>query len=135
SSTIAGRLSGTVTRPDGTTAAGAGVEVTVSGPLPDIKALTNGAGEYAFPEILPQGRWVMTVRDPVAGGLAQDLIYLQAGQDATHDVRLRGTGTVVVHVVDGAGRLAENAHVELRQSEYPFRAYEGHVRAEIDDGA
>jgi hypothetical protein len=125
--TMAGGLSGTVFLPDGVTKAGAGVEVTVNGMLPDVTVRTDGQGYYEFPEILPEGRYTMTVRDPLTGGVAQQRIYLRAQQDAVHDVRLLGVGTVEVTVADGGDDVVESAQVRVRHTEYPFRTYDGVV--------
>ena len=70
----------------------------------------------------------MTVRDPISGGVARQLIHLRAQQDAVHDVRLLGEGTVEVAVVDGGDELVDAASVRLRQTEYPFRTYDGVVQ-------
>ena len=68
---IAGELSGTVFLPDGVTPAGAGVEVTVQGPLPEVTVRTDGDGVYRFAPILPRGSWTLTAHDPLSGGLAR----------------------------------------------------------------
>jgi hypothetical protein len=133
--TTPGRISGTVYRPDGTTPAGANVEVTVNGPLPDYTVRTNADGEYTFAPILPRGVYTMTARDPLTGALARQRVYLRDGQEATYDVRLLGRGDIVVTVVDAAGRLADNALVRVRQTDYPSRTYEGRVQAAIEAGA
>ena len=134
SSNLAGRLSGAVFLPDGTTPAGANIEVTVNGPLPDVTVRTNADGQYSFPEILTQGRYTMTVRDAASGGLARSWVWLRAGQDMTHDVRLLGKGTITVRVVDGAGRVADSARVRVQQTDYPNRTYEAQAQASINDG-
>ena len=90
--TMAGVLSGVVTLPDGLTPAGAGVEVTASGPLPDVTVTTNAASQYRIADILPAGSYTLTARDPETGFTTRAQIYLQAGQDATHDLRLQGRG-------------------------------------------
>ena len=92
--TISGELSGTIFLPDGQTPAGAGVQVTAYGPLPDVTVTTNAEGRYVFAKIFPEGRYSLTVRDPVTGGVAQEQIYIKAAQDAVHDLRLKGRGTV-----------------------------------------
>ncbi len=123
--TIAGELSGTVFLPDGQTPAGAGVEVTVNGPLPDVTVRTNADSRYRFAEILPAGTWTLTASDPQTGGLMQTKVVLQVGQDAVHDVRLKGRGTVRVKVVDGADQPVAVASVKLRETDYPDRLHEG----------
>ncbi|HKC13685.1 MAG TPA: carboxypeptidase-like regulatory domain-containing protein, partial [Vicinamibacteria bacterium] len=127
--TIAGVLSGRVFLPDGTTPIGAGVEVTASGPLPDITVSTDDQGQYHFAKILPEGLYRVRASDAVTGGLAQDSIYLSAGQDMTHDLRLKGRGTVSVTVVDGANRPVASAFVRVRETDYPGRTYEGSIDA------
>ena len=127
--TIAGVLSGAVFLPDGTTTAGAGVQVTATGPLPDITVTTDGQGQYHFAKILPEGLYQVTVSDPVTGGLGRESVYLAAGQDTTHNMRLKGRGTVTVTVVDGAGSPVTSAFVRVRETEYPNRVYEGSIDA------
>ena len=65
--TTAGVLSGVVLLPDVDTPAGAGVELTAIGPLPEVTVRTDDAGNYAFAEIFPQGLYTITVADPVTG--------------------------------------------------------------------
>src|SRR5262249_52301231 len=62
------------------------------------------------------------------GGLAQQRLYLRAGQDAVHDVRLLGRGAVEVTVADGGDQPVEQATVRLQQTEYPYRIYDGVVQ-------
>src|SRR4029077_5723724 len=90
--TISGVLSEKVFLPDGVTPAGAGVEVTANGPLPDVMVSTNGAGHFRFAKIFPSGNYTHTARDPATGGLAQETIFLPAAQDIAHDLRLEGRG-------------------------------------------
>ncbi len=124
-STIAGELSGTVFLPDGSTPAGAGVEVTMNGALPDVTVTTNDQGRYRFAKIFPAGSYTMTVRDPVSGGLAQETLFLVAAQDTTHNIRLKGRGTVRVRVVDGADHPVQTAFVRLRETGFPGGVFEG----------
>ena len=131
--TIAGELSGAVFLPDQETPAGPGVEVTVNGPLPDVTVRTNADSEYRFAEILTAGTWTLTASDPETGGRARSKIVLQAGQDARYDVRLKGKGTVRVHVVDGAGDPVPRASVTLEETEYPDRVFDG-ILDESTDG-
>jgi len=125
--TIAGELSGTVFMPDGMTPAGAGIEVTANGVLPDVKVTTNDQGHYQFAKIFPQGRYALTARDPVTGGVAQASIFLMAGANAEHDLRLKGRGTVHVRVVDGAGLEVPTASVRLEEMSFPSHTHDGAV--------
>ncbi|HEX6096863.1 MAG TPA: carboxypeptidase regulatory-like domain-containing protein [Thermoanaerobaculia bacterium] len=125
--TISGELSGTIFLPDGVTPAGAGVEVTAKGALPEVTVVTNAQGGYQFAKIFPQGSYTITATDAVTGGVAQESIYLRAAQDLQHDLRLKGRGTVRVTVVDGAGQPVQNAFVRLTETAYPNRSYESTV--------
>src|SRR5262249_58533237 len=52
--TTAGGVAGHVSLPDGTPA-GAGVQVTANGPLPDVTVETGDDGGYHFGPVLPEG--------------------------------------------------------------------------------
>src|SRR6185437_16149982 len=117
--TTAGVLSGTVFLSDGVTPATGGVEVTATGPLPDVTVKTDSSGHYQFAKIFPQGTYTVTVRDAISGGVAQDHLFLLAGQDSVHDFRLKGRGTVTVQVVDGFNVPVDNADVKLTESTFP----------------
>ncbi|PYQ20144.1 MAG: hypothetical protein DMF81_19555, partial [Acidobacteria bacterium] len=127
--TISGVLSGTVVLPDGTTPAGAGVEVTANGALPDVVVSTDAGGAYRFARIFPEGAYTLTVRDPVTGGVAREQIYLRSRQDVAHDVRLKGRGAVRVRVVDGAGQPVTSAFVRLTETDFPYGVHEGALEA------
>ncbi|PYQ56391.1 MAG: hypothetical protein DMF58_20885, partial [Acidobacteria bacterium] len=128
--TISGVLSGIVYLPDGVTPAGAGVEVTAAGPLPDVTVSTDANGHYAFAKIFPEGTYNVTARDGATGGLRRDQVYLRASQDLIHNLRLKGRGTVNVNVVNGAGQpVTTSAFVRLEESEYPNRTYEAALEA------
>ncbi|MGE0454288.1 MAG: carboxypeptidase regulatory-like domain-containing protein [Vicinamibacteria bacterium] len=127
--TIAGELRGRVLLPDGATPAGGGIEVTASGPLPDVVVQTNAEGSFRFARVLPQGGYTLTVRDPVSGSVARQQVYLRAGEDASYDLRLLGRGSVVVRVVDGADSPVGQAFVKLRESQFPNRTLEGAIEA------
>lgn len=127
--TISGVLSGFVYLPDGVTPAGAGVEVTAVGPLPEVTVATDADGYYEFAKIFPEGSYNVTARDAVTGGLRRDTVYLKAGQDVEHDIRLKGKGTVLVRVVDGAGQPVPNAFVRLEETQFPNRLYEAVISA------
>jgi hypothetical protein len=127
--TISGVLSGTVYLPDGTTTAGAGVQVTATGPLPDVTVSTNSSGLFKFAKIFPDGLYTLTASDPVSGGVNQMKVYLHAGQDTTQDLRLKGTGTINVTVVDGAGAKVGAAFVTLTETDYPSSSFSGALDA------
>lgn len=127
--TIAGQLSGTIFLPDGTTPVGAGVKVSIRGQLPEVIVSTDDQGHYQLAKIFPQGGYRITASDPVTGGIGYEDIYLSHGQDAIHNVRLKGQGTVRVHVVDGANQPVESAFVTLRETAYPSRVFEASLDA------
>lgn len=127
---IAGVLSGTVFLPgvpDGVTPAGSGIHVTANGPLPDVTVDTDANGFYRFAKIFPEGLYTLTASDPVTGGVFRTQVYLRAGQDATVNLRLKGTGTVTVHVVDGAGQPVASAFVKLQETDYPNDSFDGPI--------
>lgn len=124
-STIAGELAGTVFLPDGVTPAGAGIEVTATGAIPDVVVATTANGRYRFAKIFPQGSYTLTFRDPITGAVARQGVALRAGEDMTRDVRLLGRGTVVVRVVDANGAAVSRAFVRLREASFPGREFEG----------
>ncbi|HET7436558.1 MAG TPA: carboxypeptidase regulatory-like domain-containing protein [Thermoanaerobaculia bacterium] len=127
--TISGELSGTIYLPDGTTPAGAGVEVTANGVLPDVTVITDAAGHFRFAKIFPQGNYSLTARDAITGGVAQEQLFLRAAQDSIHDLRLKGRGSVTVRVVDGADQPVTSARVKIAELDFPNRTYEGVVDA------
>jgi hypothetical protein len=127
--TTAGVLSGTIFLPDGVTPAGAGVQVTVNGPLPNVSVNTDANGNYQFAAILPQGQYTLSASDPVSGGVNQMTVYLRAGQNMTQNLRLLGTGTVNVTVVDGAGVPVSQAFVTLTENTYPNATFTGSLDA------
>ena len=132
--TMAGLLSGTVWMPDGVTGAGPEVEVTASGPIPDVTVRTDAQGHYAFAKVLPAGGYLLTARDARpegTGSVVQTRIWLQPSQAAQHDLRLKAKGPVRVTVVDGNGTPVEGAvvHVTLVESDFPYRQYEGTIDA------
>jgi hypothetical protein len=130
--TMAGILSGTVWMPDGLSGAGPDVEVTASGPIPDVTVRTDAQGRFSFAQVLPAGGYLLTVRDSRlsgTGSVVQARVWLQPAQSAQHDLRLKAKGPVRVTVVDGSGEPVENAvvHVELVESDFPYRRYEGTI--------
>lgn len=121
SDVMAGELSGTVLLPDGTPA-GAGVSVTVSGPLPALSVETDSLGAYHFRRVLPAGRYLLEARDGEVSrglGVAQETLLLPPVRNTTFDVRLKGRGSVRVLVVDGAGQAVTRGTVTLREGSFP----------------
>jgi hypothetical protein len=132
-STFAGELSGRILLPDGATPAGAGVEVTINGPLPDITLRTDETGAFRFAKILPAGLYTMTAVDALTGALAREVINLQVGQALAHEMRLKGRGIVRVRVVDGLDVPVVGAVVRLTETTFPSRVLEA-VAAEANAG-
>jgi hypothetical protein len=128
-STTSGVLSGVVFLPDGVTPAGAGVQVTANGPLPNVTVSTDATGTFKFAKIFPQGMYTLSAADPVSGGVMQMNVYLRAAQDTTQNIRLLGTGTVNVTVVDGAGVPVGAAFVTLNENGYPNAVFNGSLDA------
>ncbi|MBZ5508478.1 MAG: Ig-like domain-containing protein [Acidobacteriia bacterium] len=126
--TISGVLSGTVFLPDGITPAGAGVEVTANGPLPDVTVTTDANSHFKFAKIFPEGTYKVTARDPISGGVVQDTLFLRAAQDMAHDLRLKGRGTVTVQVVDGSNQPVDTAFVKLTETNFPNSVQEDAVQ-------
>ena len=127
--TISGVLSGVVYLPDGVTPAGAGVQVTANGPLPNITVNTDATGFFKFAKIFPQGMYSLSAADPVSGGVTQMNVYLIANQDTTQNLRLLGTGTINVSVVDGAGIVVQTAYATLNENGYPNAVFNGSLNA------
>jgi hypothetical protein len=125
--TTAGKLTGTVFLPDGVTPAGAGVEITASGSLPDVVVRTNDQGGFEMPTIFPQGGYTIIARDPVTGLVVREIVYLRAGENQKHDLRLKGRGAVRIRVVTADDDPVPSAFVRLRESEFLNRTYEGAV--------
>ena len=133
-SNLAGELSGTVFLPDGTTPAGIGVDVTVSGGgRPDVTVRTDTLGVYSFASIFPAGRYTLTASDAVTGKLSRETIFLQQDQDLTVDLRLLGRAPVEVTVLDGTGVPVDEAFVELASASFPNDRAAGSITA-LDGG-
>ena len=128
-STISGVLSGVVYLPDGVTPAGAGVQVTANGPLPNVTVSTDATGTFTFAKIFPQGMYTLSAADPVSGGVMQMQLYLLANQNTTQNLRLLGKGTINVTVVDGAGVPVGAAFVTLNENGYPNAVFNGSLDA------
>jgi len=127
--TISGVLSGVVYLPDGVTPAGAGVQVIANGALPNVTVTTDATGTFTFAKIFPQGFYTLSAADPVSGGVTQMNVYLIAGQNVTQNLRLLGTGTINVAVVDGAGVPVAAAYVTLNENGYPNAVFNGSLDA------
>src|SRR5581483_9947538 len=123
SNTTAGVLSGTVYLPD-KTPAGAGVQVTANGELPNVTVTTDAQSHFAFAKIFPQGSYTITAQDPITGDQLQDNIFLKSGQNMVHDMKLKGTGTVLVTVVDGSNQPISSATVTLTETAFPNNSYD-----------
>jgi hypothetical protein len=126
--TTSGVFSGTVFLPDGITQAGAGVQVTARGALPDVTVSTDVNGHFKFAPIFPQASYTVTVSDPVTGGVVRDNVFLPAQQDVAHDFRLKGRGTVTVQVVDGSNKPVDNATVQLTENTFPNNVQEAAIQ-------
>jgi hypothetical protein len=127
---MAGVLSGRVYFADGTTPA-PGVQVTVSGPVPDVTVTTDSAGAYHFARVLPAASYTVTAHDsdPLRGGVVQERVSLSVNRDATLDLRLLGRGTVVVKVLDGNGDPVDRVQVTLRETRFPNGTYQRVIQA------
>ncbi len=118
--TLAGKIQGTVFRPDGTTPAGAGMEVTLGGgSLADVTVKTDEGGRYEFAEVFAAGSYYLTATDPATGQTNRIRVSVQKNQDLIADLRLRGTGALRVKVVDGAGEPVPDGQLTLGGAEYP----------------
>src|SRR5262249_57665114 len=61
--------------------------------------------------------------------MAETHVWLQPGQSARYDIRLKKRGEVRISVVDGNDVPVENANirVQLTEHEFPARHYEGTI--------
>ena len=130
--TTAGDVSGTVFLTDGKTAAGAGIEVSANGPIPDVTVRTNAEGRYQFPRIFPQGYYTVTARDPVTGGVSEASVYLATGQNVSRDLTLKGRGTVIVRVLTANGAPVTSGFVRLQEEDFPRSRYDATFNASND---
>jgi hypothetical protein len=110
-----GKLTGTVTRADGSTAvAGAQVSVLRLQPFEQAgSALTNAAGQFELLEV-NAGPFLVSVLDPATEdrALAGALIETE-GQTANVALRLNGQGTVNVTVKDAVDAVVPNTVVTM----------------------
>jgi protocatechuate 3,4-dioxygenase beta subunit len=119
-STLAGKIQGRVFRPDGTTPAGAGVRVSLGGgALADATVRTDESGHYEFGEVFSAGGYALTATDPVTGNTNRIYVSVEKNKDAVFDLRLLGTGSLRVKVVDGGGQPVTSGSVTLDGSAYP----------------
>jgi hypothetical protein len=119
-STLAGKIQGNIFRPDGTTSAGPGIKVTLSGgSLADATVHTDDNGHYEFGEVFSAGTYNLTAVDPASGQTNRILISVERNKDAVFDLRLLGLGALRVQVLDGAGQPATGGSVTLDGTNYP----------------
>ncbi|MBV8856458.1 MAG: carboxypeptidase regulatory-like domain-containing protein, partial [Acidobacteria bacterium] len=119
-STLAGKIQGRVFQPDGTTPVGPGVNVTLGGgSLADATVRTDANGHYEFGEVFSAGAYRLTATDPVSGASNRINVAVQRNKDAVFDLRLLGTGSLRVKVVDGGGQPVQSGSVTLDGSAYP----------------
>ena len=118
--TLTGKIQGRVFQPDGVTPVGANVRVTLGGgSLADATVRTDDEGRYEFGEVFSAGGYSLTATDLLTGLTNRVGVSVQRNRDAFFDIRLLGTGSLKVKVVDGAGQPVANASVNLNGSEYP----------------
>src|SRR5262249_5559725 len=98
-------------------------------PLPNVAVNTDANGFYKFAKIFPEGLYTLTATDPVSGGVTQMQVYLQASQDVTMNLRVKGTGTINVQVVDGAWEPWNAAFVTVQETNYPNASFDGAIQA------
>jgi len=92
-----GVLSGTVYLPDGTTQAGAGVQVTAKARCPTLNGRTNSSGFFQIREDFPEGLYTLTASDPVSRRHSQMKVTCTAGQTPRrHAVRAPATINVTL---------------------------------------
>jgi hypothetical protein len=131
-STLAGKIQGNVYQPDGTTLVGPGIRVTLSGgSLADATVRTDENGRYEFAEVFSAGGYSLTASDPVTGNVNRIGISIERNKDAVFDLRLLGSGTLRVQVLDGAGQPATGGTVTVDGTEYP----NAHRFAEVPVGS
>ncbi|HJQ33117.1 MAG TPA: LamG-like jellyroll fold domain-containing protein [Pyrinomonadaceae bacterium] len=119
-STLAGKIQGRVFQPDGATPAPAGTRVTLSGgSLADATVRTDASGHYEFAEVFSAGGYALTATDPTTGNTNRIYVSVEKNKDAVFDLRLLGTGSLKVKVVDGAGQPVSGGTVTLDGSQYP----------------
>ncbi|HTG86769.1 MAG TPA: Ig-like domain-containing protein, partial [Pyrinomonadaceae bacterium] len=119
-STLAGKIQGNIFQADGTTSAGPGMRVTLSGgSLAPATVITDENGHYEFGEVFSAGSYALTATDPVSGNSNRIYISVEKNKDAVFDLRLLGTGTLRVQVLDGAGQPATGGSVTIDGTDYP----------------
>ena len=119
-STLAGKIQGNIFQPDGTTSAGPGIRVTLSGgSLADVTVRTDENGHYEFAEVFSAGSYQLTATDPVSGNANRMGVSIERNKDAVFDLRLLGTGNLRVLVLDGGGQPVSGGSVTIDGSDYP----------------
>ena len=119
-STLAGKIQGNVFLPDGSTSAGPGIRVTLSGgSLAEVTVRTDENGHYEFAEVFSAGGYALTATDPVSGSTNRINVSVERNKDAIFNLRLLGTGAIRVHVQDGAGQPVQGGSVTLDGTDYP----------------
>jgi hypothetical protein len=94
--------------------------VTLSGgSLADATVITDEIGHYEFGEVFSAGGYALTATDPVSGNSNRINISVEKNKDAVFDLRLLGTGTLRVQVLDGAGQPATGGSVTIDGTDYP----------------
>ena len=107
------------------------MRVTLSGgSLADVTVRTDENGYYEFAEVFSAGSYALTATDPVSGNTNRIFVSVEKNKDAVFDLRLMGTGTLRVQVVDGAGQPVSSGSVSVDGTAYP----NAHRFAEITPG-
>jgi hypothetical protein len=120
-STLTGKIQGRIFQPDGTTPAGAGIRVSLTGgSLAEVTVRTDDTGHYEFAEVFSAGSYSLTATDPVTGNSNRLNIQVSKNKDAFFDIRLLGTGGLRVRVIDGGGNPVRSGNIRIDGTEYPF---------------
>ncbi|HEY7545949.1 MAG TPA: carboxypeptidase-like regulatory domain-containing protein, partial [Blastocatellia bacterium] len=117
---LGGKVQGRVFQPDGTTAVGAGVKVTLGGgALADVTVRTDETGHYEFAEVFADGNYNLTATDATSGLTNRVSISIQQNKDVIADIRLLGRGTLRVRVIDGAGNAIQGGSITIDGTAHP----------------
>ncbi|MBL0313012.1 MAG: carboxypeptidase regulatory-like domain-containing protein [Holophagaceae bacterium] len=113
-STFTGAMEGQVTRPDGQTKAGAGIRIRLlGGGVGEIQVETDATGHYAFPKVIPSGRYQLRAEDPQSGAIAAGSVYLEQETNRIRNIRLLGKGNLTLHLQDADGKILPDGDVAL----------------------